>query len=222
MRCAARLKFQRLYLRMTVVDTPLKALTVPRDLGCMRHGLTNVSMCTVEPVFTQKSIQIVRRAIERGCNSEGFPKWRITSSFRTDVLGPGFNEINRRGVLGLSPRGGLIQIFPSCQANSRVRTLTSSGFLFLSCGNRVSHLRRMCLSPLRLLRFLASAIVSEGQGFPERRNLLPSLLDRQDKPKTPTLIPLPLLYTSWPHGLISTCFPQETPFKLEHSDTGKH
>lgn len=92
MRRAARLKFQRLYLRMTGVDTPLKALTLPRDTA-------------VEPVFTQKSIQIVRRAIERGCNSEGFPKWRITSSFRTDVLGPGFNGINRRGVLGLSPRG---------------------------------------------------------------------------------------------------------------------
>ena len=221
MRYVTRLKFQRLDLCMAVVDTQLKALPLSRDLGCMQLGLGNVSMCTVEPISTQKPTQVVRRAIESGCNSEGFPKWRITFSFRTDIVGRRFNEINRCGILGLSPRGGLIQIFLLCQANLRIRTLTSSGFLFLSCGNCVS------FTPNVLVAFATSPIF--GIGDCERGSRVLGLVLQvkeggkencvvQDLP----LISLPLLYISCPHGLISTCFPQETSFKLEHSDTGKH
>ena len=133
-----------------------------------------MSMCTIASSSSRDRKRMQFR---------GFPKWRATFSFRADILGRGFNEINRRGILGLSPRGGLTQIFPSCQANSRIRTLTSSGILFLSCGNRVSHLRRVCLSPLLPLLFLASAMVGEDRGFSNDAISFPPSLTGRTSPR---------------------------------------
>ena len=114
----------------------------------------------------------------------------------------------------------------------------------LSCGNHLclTFLSNIVISPVHCTTIISPLcsnsrrvpmrIVSYpifGVGYWERgsrvlrttQSPFPPSLTGRTSPRPPTLISLPLLYTSWPHELVSTCFPQETPFKLEHSDTGK-